>query len=150
MCTTYPRYGSELGKAGDEKGYLVEMSQCFRKGDPSSPVSSLPVARGDTVEVEGLYWVGSSDPRIAPFQGGTHLNVMSYMYIAYALDDPPAPGPPPVPAACASKLIDLCDTTIGFTGQCDDCASSHWDALAAADCDPTGVEKACARKWYRD
>ena len=31
VCSSYPRYGSTVGKAGDEYGYLVEMSTCLNK-----------------------------------------------------------------------------------------------------------------------
>lgn len=87
VCASYPRYGTQLDVPGDELGYLVEMSTCFKKDDNSS----LIIKKHDVVRLDSWYWV-SDDPRIAPLPGGTHLNVMGYMYIAYASDSGSADG----------------------------------------------------------
>lgn len=146
VCTSYPTYGQTEGKAGDEKGYLVAMSPCFRENDQTP---SVHIKRGDVVEIEGIYFVGRDDPRIA-YSDGTHLNVMAYMYTAYVIDDPSTNTTAPVSASCASKLIETCGPVIGFQGQCLDCATEHIDELAHAGCNRAGVMKACAKKWYKD
>lgn len=146
VCTSIPSYGQTEGKAGDEKGYLVEMSTCYSM-DSDTP--SLKIKKGDKIDIEGVYWVGSEDPRIA-YADGTHLNVMAYMYTAYVIDDPKAPSTPPVSASCASALIEKCGPVIGFQGQCDDCATENSAALEKAGCSRNGVERACAKKWYKD
>lgn len=84
VCASYPKYGSTFGAPGDELGYLVEMSYCFDKDDADQP---LLIRRGDTLRLDSWYFVGSDDPRIAPLPGGTHLNVMGYMYVVYGPSD---------------------------------------------------------------
>lgn len=79
VCASYPRYGSQPGVAGDEFGYLVEISTCIDK----DTTGSLKLSKGDKVRIDSWYWVGSNDTRIYPHPGGTHLNVMGYMYIGY-------------------------------------------------------------------
>lgn len=80
VCASYPKYGSTFGVPGDELGYLVEISYCFEKDDADQP---LIVRQGDTLRIDSWYYAGSDDPRIAPLPGGTHLNVMGYMYMVY-------------------------------------------------------------------
>lgn len=86
MCTSYPRYGTTPDQAGDEYGYLVEISPCINK----DTTGSLYVVPGDNVRIDAYYWVGSEDERITPHPGGTHLNVMAYMYLGYIVgsEDP--------------------------------------------------------------
>ena len=86
VCSSHPVYGSEPGVAGNEKGYLVEMTTCFQKGqDPMRP--DLIVKQGDTVRLDSWYWVGKEDKRLGGHPAGSHLNVMGYMYaITAALD----------------------------------------------------------------
>ena len=146
ICTSYPSYGVVEGKAGDEKGYLIEMSNCFHQNDTTP---SLKIKQGDTVDIEGIYYVGSDDPRIA-YSDGTHLNVMAYMYTAYHLDDPSHNTTAPVSPSCAAKMIERCGNVIGFQGQCDDCATSYATELGAAGCTREGVVKGCKKKWYKD
>lgn len=86
-CASYPRYGTQVDVPGDERGYLVEMSTCFKKDE----ASSLIIKKHDIVRLDSWYWV-SDDPRIAPLPGGTHLNVMGYMYIVFATDNDRAIG----------------------------------------------------------
>ena len=77
VCASHPQYGQTPGKAGDEQGYVVAMSPCVDK----STTGSLQIAKGDKVRLDSWYWVGRDDPRIYPLPGGTHLNVMGYMYV---------------------------------------------------------------------
>ncbi len=79
VCASHPTYGRTPGKAGDEQGYLVAMSACLDKSAKGG--TSLTVAKGDKVRLDSWYWVGRDDPRIYPLPGGTHLNVMGYMYV---------------------------------------------------------------------
>uniref|UniRef100_A0A6T0BIG8 Uncharacterized protein n=1 Tax=Emiliania huxleyi TaxID=2903 RepID=A0A6T0BIG8_EMIHU len=96
VCTSYPRYGAERGVAGDELGYLVQMSPC-------ADASTGPLAwtKGDTVRIDSWYSVAPHDPRLQ-YSDGTHLNVMGYMYMVYTRGEdadshspllrPPSPG----------------------------------------------------------
>ena len=59
------------------QGYLVKMSHCL-----DSLTGALELRKGDVVSVDGYYYVGSHDPRLL-YSDGTHLNVMSYMYVGY-------------------------------------------------------------------
>ena len=122
------------------------MSYCFRQNETTP---SVKVKKGDTIDVEGIYYVGSDDERLV-YSDGTHLNVMAYMYTAYQLDDPMQNTTAPSPPSCASKLIELCGKVIGFQGQCDDCASTSVKELSQAGCTKHGVVKGCAKKWYKD
>ena len=77
QCTSYPRYGTQKDVAGNELGYLVQMSQCV-----NSSTGAMLLKTGDTVSIESYYNVASHDPRLT-YSDGTHLNVMSYMYMIY-------------------------------------------------------------------
>ena len=77
QCTSYPRYGTQKDVAGNELGYLVQMSQCV-----NSSTGAMLLKTGDTVSIDSYYNVASHDPRLA-YSDGTHLNVMSYMYMIY-------------------------------------------------------------------
>lgn len=81
VCTSFPTYGTELGVAGNEKGYLVHMSHCI---DGSTGV--LELRKGDQIAIDGHYFVGPHDPRLL-YSDGTHLNVMSYLYVGYYRPD---------------------------------------------------------------
>jgi len=81
VCTSFPTYGTEQGVAGNEKGYLVRMSPCI---DSSTGV--LELHQGDEITIDGRYFVGSNDPRLL-YSDGTHLNVMSYLYVGYYRPD---------------------------------------------------------------
>ena len=147
VCTSYPTYGTDPSNtAGNEKGYLVKMSYCFSQNETTP---SVKVQKGDTIDIEGIYYVGSNDERLV-YSDGTHLNVMAYMYTAYQLKDPKQNTTAPSPPSCASKLIELCGKVIGFQGQCDDCATTNANELGKAGCKRHGVVKACAKKWYKD
>ena len=37
VCSSYPRFGTTVGKAGDEKGHLVEMTLCLEFDGTSGP-----------------------------------------------------------------------------------------------------------------
>ena len=62
------------------QGYLVKMSHCL-----DSLTGALELRKGDVVSVDGYYYVGSHDPRLL-YSDGTHLNVMSYVYVGYFRD----------------------------------------------------------------
>ena len=79
VCASYPRYGTTEGLAGDEYGYLVEMSTCIDK----DTTGSVELKKGDKIRLDSYYYVGRNDTRIYPHPGGTHLNVMAYMYTAF-------------------------------------------------------------------
>ena len=89
ICASYPIYGTVPGVPGNEKGHLIEVTRCVDDGSaggyPGHAANSyrnhsLVVKVGDKVRVDGYYWVGPTDPRIAPTPAGPHLGVMSYMY----------------------------------------------------------------------
>lgn len=79
VCTSVAQYGSEVGVAGNEKGYVVAIKPCYFDG-PSAP----RVEKGDTVSVRSLYSVSPTDPR--SFAKGAHECVMSLFYIAMHFD----------------------------------------------------------------
>ena len=79
VCASYPRYGTQPGVAGDEYGFVVEISTCIDK----DTTGSLHIKKGSKIRLDSWYWVGSNDTRIYPHPGGTHLNVMGYLYVAY-------------------------------------------------------------------
>ena len=79
VCASVARYGTRPSVAGDEKGYLVEMSSCI---DEST--GPLKLKKGDRLRLDALYYVGDDDDRVA-YSDGTHLNVMSYLYVGYML-----------------------------------------------------------------
>jgi hypothetical protein len=147
ICTSYPTYGTMDGVAGNEKGYLVKMSTCFRQNNTTP---SVTIHRGDNITLEGVYYVGSNDERIA-YSDGTHLNVMAYMYTAYVIDDPTRNTTAPINPGCASMLIEKCGHVIGYSGQCDDCATEYSGDLRKAGCTSANkVKQACSKKWYKD
>ena len=83
VCAAYPRYGSQLRDVeGEEEdaGYIVEISPCL---DKDTTGSSILIKKGSRIRADSWYWVGSKDPRIFPFPGGTHLNVMGYLHLVY-------------------------------------------------------------------
>jgi len=80
-CTSFPRYGTQDDVAGDEKGYVVQMSTCV--DEASGP---LRLAKGDVVRIDSWYYVGSDDKRLL-YSDGTHLNVMGYMYMGFTKAD---------------------------------------------------------------
>merc|ERR1719310_646110 len=81
ICTSYPGYGTEPDKPGNELGHLVSMTPCHNSEENDG--LGLQVKKGDKLRLDGWYWVGAEDKRISPSPGGTHLNVMAYMYTAY-------------------------------------------------------------------
>lgn len=82
VCASYPTYGTEDDVAGNERGYLVQMSTCFEKDGNLR----LVIRKHDTVRLDSWYWASADDPRIAPIPGGTHLNVMGYMYVIFSAE----------------------------------------------------------------
>jgi hypothetical protein len=97
VCASYPRYGESEGVPGDELGYLVEMTTCVDK----DKTGSIDVQQGDKIRLDSWYWVGSTDDRLSPYPGGTHLNVMGYMYLGYVLPENAATKND---ASCTSKV----------------------------------------------
>lgn len=77
VCTSFPTYGTQPGVAGNEKGYLVRMSDCI-----DSSTGALELHKGDELAIDSHYFVGSDDSRLL-YSDGTHLNVMSYIYLGY-------------------------------------------------------------------
>jgi len=74
ICTTEPVYGTEEGKAGNEKGYLVANPGCE---------NAAKVEAGDKITVRSQYWVRTGeDPTGSGLPGGFHGGVMSYFYLA--------------------------------------------------------------------
>jgi len=83
LCASTPKYGLTEGLAGDERGYLVEMSACFLKDDDDPDVPDVVLRKGDKLRLDSWYWVGSVDPNLSGHPGGSHLNVMGYMYTIF-------------------------------------------------------------------
>jgi hypothetical protein len=84
VCASFPTYGKTPDKPGDERGFVVQMSNCIDK----DTTGSVKLHKGDSIRVDSWYWTGRTDERIYPqgqsFSSGTHLNVMAYMYLAFA------------------------------------------------------------------
>jgi len=78
VCTSTCHYGTEEGVPGNEKGYLVQMSQCI-----NASTGPLVVKKNDKLRLDAIYNVASNDDRVL-YSDGTHLNVMSYMYVGYS------------------------------------------------------------------
>lgn len=55
VCTSLPTYGTEVGVAGNEKGYLVAVSECLGDKAPTPHGSRTPLKlkKGDVLEVHG-------------------------------------------------------------------------------------------------
>eukprot|EP00041_Stephanoeca_diplocostata_P042109 m.10234 g.10234 ORF g.10234 m.10234 type:complete len:656 (+) comp7283_c0_seq1:177-2144(+) len=88
MCASLPEYGTTPDKPGDELGYLTGISPCVAEGaTPPFPAPAMNKAmqlkRGDVLRLDGWYWIGDSDKRIAPTPGGPHLIVMQYLIAAF-------------------------------------------------------------------
>lgn len=83
FCTSYPTYGTEVGVAGNEKNHLVKMSTCYSY-NASGTEPPLTIKKGSTISVNAWYYVGGDDPELGVDLGGTHMGVMSYMYLGYA------------------------------------------------------------------
>lgn len=81
ICTSYPQYGKSAGVLMDELGYVVKISRCEQQ--------RVPLRKGDILQVDSWYFVGSEDSRLAPHVGGTHLNVMGYMIMAFTAPSGP-------------------------------------------------------------
>lgn len=93
------------------------MSVCYSADDNGG--KGFQLKRGDKICLDSWYWVGSDGPELAPHPGGTHLNVMGYMYAAYKVGSgkqwpDPATGPTPN-AGCQEAIKEHCGHTIGFT-----------------------------------
>lgn len=154
VCTSYPGYGTKADEPGNELGHLVSMSTCYN-ADVSGG-KGVSVKKGDKLRLDAWYWVGSEDKRIAPTPGGTHLNVMAYMYTAYTVGsgdlsqaltltrDYNAPT-----AGCMHALKRHCSAKIGFPDQCVECARVN--DLQSAGCTDDAVEGACLHivEWGR-
>jgi hypothetical protein len=146
LCASHGRYGTEEGVPGNEKGYLVQMSDCYNADENGGRGYALK--KGDKVRLDSWYWVGSNDPRLANNRGGTHLNVMGYMYTAYKVvegqtwPEPPT-GPAPT-AGCSQAISHHCGQMIGFTDMCLACSKEHKKELVEAGCEEGAVESVCS------
>jgi hypothetical protein len=115
VCASYPSYGTEPGVAGNEKGYLVKMSQCVNQ---TNYPDGLKLTKGDKIRLDSWYYVGSDDKRIG-YSDGTHLNVMGYMYTAFVQDTSNTRGnccwgkDGVAPSSCASANDATCPVTMG-------------------------------------
>mmetsp|Transcript_58663 Transcript_58663/g.132693 ORF Transcript_58663/g.132693 Transcript_58663/m.132693 type:complete len:389 (+) Transcript_58663:32-1198(+) len=76
-CTSIPTYGTEVGKAGNEKGYIVEFSSCS---------DGFSIKAGDTIGVKAVYYVGYDDQTGSGIPGGSHGGVMALFYLG-AVED---------------------------------------------------------------
>jgi hypothetical protein len=135
LCSSQPQYGTEEGVAGNEKGYLVHMSTCYDADQNQG--QGYVLRAGDTLRLDSWYWVGSDDPVLAPNPGGTHLNVMGYLYTVYKTLNQSWPHPPtgPAPTAgCKQALQKYCGSFIGFTNQCIACLKENEKPLRDAGC----------------
>lgn len=146
VCTSYPRYGTDPENTpGNEKGYLVHMSDCYNADDHDGQGYKLQA--GDTLRLDSWYFVGSDDPRIAPTPGGTHLNVMGYMYTIYKTSGKDFPSPPtgPLPtASCHAGLMRYCGALVGsFADQCLACLTEKKQHILDAGCTMEMAEGAC-------
>jgi hypothetical protein len=146
LCASYPRYGTEEGVVGNEKGYLVEMSYCFDANDNQG--KGYVLKNGDTLRLDSWYFTGYDDPILAPNPGGSHLNVMGYMFMAYkttnANDVWPSPPRGPAPTArCQIELHHQCGSLIGFTDKCLACVANQKQQFLEAGCDLEAAAGAC-------
>ena len=75
QCTSYPRYGMQKDVAGNELGYLVQMSQCV-----NSSTGAMLLKTGDTVSIGQLLQRGVARPapgvlrRHAPQRDELHVH----------------------------------------------------------------------------
>jgi len=145
VCASVARYGTEEGVPGNEKGYVVEFPPCYNADDNQG--QGFKVKKGDTLRVDSWYWVGRNDKMIAPHPGGTHLNVMGYMYMAYKVapgGEWPEPDKGEAPTAgCMGALQKYCGSSVGFTDECLKCAEGSKQHLAEAKCTKGMVEHVC-------
>lgn len=94
QCVSNARYGTG-NTAGDENGYLVEMSTC---------TDSFDFQPGDTLRIESLYNVADNDPRTIA-TSGMHGGVMSLFYIAAASNSTYNKNSEKMPAKEIGKII---------------------------------------------
>merc|ERR1712238_282163 len=145
LCASYARYGTEEGVPGNEKGYLVQMSTCY-SADENGGRGYL-VKKGDKLRLDSWYWVGTDDEKLAPNPGGTHLNVMGYMYAAYKVgkfENWTLPAGPAPTASCQDAISHHCGHTIGFTDLCMSCAREYSKELSNATCESEAVQAVCS------
>ena len=62
---------------------VVKMSTCYSY-NASGTEPPLTIKKGSTISVNAWYYVGGDDPELGVDLGGTHMGVMSYMYLGYA------------------------------------------------------------------
>lgn len=74
ICTSSPRYGTQEGVVGNEKGYVVSMSKCMFTDDP------YIIRKGDKLTLQALYNVGETDDRTW-LEGGFHNGVMGLYFM---------------------------------------------------------------------
>jgi hypothetical protein len=150
VCASYPTYGNLTDVPGNERGHLVTMSTCMDK-DSSGYV--VETKKGDTIRFDAYYWVGSADARIAPSPAGTHLNVMSYMYVVFDISKADLEHEPSreekrlrlaaAGGGCPAALEKPCGGVIGTGASCIECAEAVVPTLAGANCSVEHVEASC-------
>ena len=150
VCASYPSYGNQTDVPGNERGHLVKMSTCMDKDTSGYVVNTK---KGDTIRLDAYYWVGGEDRRIAPSPAGTHLNVMSYMYVVFDIGQEELEREPSreekrlrlaaAGAGCTTALVEPCGAFIGTGDACIDCAAGAVRELAHANCSVAHVEDTC-------
>jgi hypothetical protein len=133
VCASFPRYGSQVGVAGDELGHLVDVSPCLNE-----TTGFMNISKGETLRVDAWYYTGDDDDRLLPGEAGSHLGVMAYMEMYY-IDDLPGPDV----AKCQAQLkADGCPLASG--SPCLKCGKAHSADLRKATCTETLVRSLCA------
>lgn len=83
LCTSSAQYGKHYGVAGDEECQMLNMTTCLL--DSGSDSIARMMKGGSILELRSYYWVGGLDKRFGRYEhlGGTHFNVMAYIFLAY-------------------------------------------------------------------
>lgn len=81
VCVSYPTYGTEIDVPGNEKGHLVNITECIGQYAPvKDPVK---IKKGDIISSLSYYETGPVDKRIEPTPAGPHLVVMGYFQMGF-------------------------------------------------------------------
>eukprot|EP00929_Paragymnodinium_shiwhaense_P001995 TRINITY_DN102193_c0_g1_i1.p1 TRINITY_DN102193_c0_g1~~TRINITY_DN102193_c0_g1_i1.p1 ORF type:complete len:483 (+),score=103.31 TRINITY_DN102193_c0_g1_i1:75-1523(+) len=143
ICTSHAKYGSQKGVAGDELGHLVKMTPCYDASEHGG--KAYKVKRGDEIRLDAYYWVAEHDPRIAPAPGGTHLNVMAYMYTVYTgISDQEIVESQSAPTlGCLRTVHKFCAKDIGFPEQCVECTELNRKVMEEGGCEGDEAPSVC-------
>eukprot|EP00929_Paragymnodinium_shiwhaense_P118592 TRINITY_DN90508_c0_g1_i1.p1 TRINITY_DN90508_c0_g1~~TRINITY_DN90508_c0_g1_i1.p1 ORF type:complete len:503 (+),score=63.09 TRINITY_DN90508_c0_g1_i1:78-1511(+) len=140
-CTSYPTYGTRKGVPGDELGHLVKVSPCY---DADKTGKAYQVKRGDEIRIDAYYWVALNDERIAPAPGGSHLNVMAYMYTIYSGVSDHLESVHSVPTlGCLRSIRRYCGKDIAFPDQCVSCTERMKKELRKGGCAGQEASSTC-------